>query len=236
MSEFTAPVAKTDPVTEPTISRRPNTARRVRLLAAVTSAALLAGCVAESTVSGKALPDTAATTSVEPMPTASRVPKTTEAAPTTTTSETIETTSATAQIETQPTLCDKANALGITKRLGEASCSKVADDAYFVNPIDGAHWQSSHGSMDVKVFPGASGSENSNTFAVPPSYGAKTIQLEVRKPYGLEINTQCSPEACYALDEASKAYDGRVIYEVAGGASQAENLAVLGQLANMAAN
>jgi hypothetical protein len=202
--------------------------RITKALAGVAAGSLLlAGCGSKEPTVTAAPTSVSPTISAEATPT-TVTPTTTETVPTTT--EATPSTSATAEIVTTPTLCGISEKLGITAMLGEATCTPISADNYFVKPIDGAHWQSSKGDMDVKVF---EGEPNASKFAVLGGFHAKNIQSDQRKPYGLEnFNAVCSPDACYAPDESSQGYDGqKVLYEVAGG-TQVENLTVLGNLAN----
>lgn len=229
MSEFTTTVASTDPIDEATVSHRGK--RRPLKVAAVLAAAgiALAACGSNEPAVSAETTSPAPTTSAEST-TSALAPTTTETAPPTTTAETTPSTSATAEISTQETLCDKAAALGVTKRLGAASCTAVTTKGYFGTARDSAQWQSSQGEIRAEVFdwqPIAS-----SKFAVLKDFGAHNIQPEQR-PDGLKgFNTVCNADACYAPDLDDQNYAGaQTLYEAAGG-TQAENLATLDALVN----
>jgi|GEM_PF-5584388 len=224
MAEFTRTVAATDQIFETTVSHnRKRASTRSKLLSLATAGLVLAGCgTAEPTISAK---NTPTTTSVEAKPT-SAAPTTTETTPTPT--ETTESTSATAEVDAQKTLCDKAEVLGITRRLGKASCTVVKTDKYFTGVIDGAHWRSDAGDVTVKVIRDPSGVQ----FGTPATYHGVNIQSDERNKYGLQdYNPICSETACYTLQKDNQVYGDDVVYEVATG-SRDQDLNLLSQLVN----
>ncbi len=226
MSEFTIPVAKTDPVTEPTTLRKPNSLKKLAL--AVTAAALVLTACGESTVSGQAAPNASATTSAEPTPSISYAPTTTETTPTTTTSETTESSSATTEIDVHAKLCDKAAVLGITERLGAASCTVVTTDENFTDVLDGARWQSGTGDITVKVIKDTNGIQ----FGVPSKWHGLNVQSNEYDQYGLQgYNPICNEDACYTFQKDNNVYGNDIVYEAAAG-SRAQNLALLGRMVN----
>jgi hypothetical protein len=226
MSEFTTPVAKTDPITETAMSRKNNSARKT-LLTVVAAGLVLTAC-AESPVAGKGLPATTVATSAEAAPT-TMAPTATETTPTTTAPEATESSSASAEIDVRATLCDKAEALGITEQLGRASCTAVTTDKYFDDVLDGARWQSTAGTVEVKVIKDPNGTQ----FGDPGKWHGINVQSKERDRYGLQdYNPICNEVACYTLQRDSDVYgDNDVVFEVAG-ASREQELALLGRMVN----